>query len=99
MCLLRGSVVPWFAPKAEQELQFRFLYMLMSSAALAAAKPGGGAQLRAACGPKNWQQHLLKDREKPRDKNQPFPAPSLGAVTPLSGSKADASLQEWFPVG
>lgn len=97
MCLLRGSVVPWFAPKAERELQFRFLYMLMSSAALAAAKPGGGAQLRAAGGPKNWQQHLQKDREKPRHGNQPFPAQYLGAVTHLCGSKGDATLQEWFP--
>lgn len=45
VCLLRGSVVPCSAPKAERELQFRFLYMLMSSAALAAAKPGGGVVL------------------------------------------------------
>lgn len=99
VCLLRGSVVPWFAPKAERELQFCFLYMLMSSAALAAAKPGGGAQLRAACGPKNWQRHLQKDREKPWDTNQPSPAQSQGAVTHLCSRKGDAALQEGFPVG
>lgn len=53
MYLLHGFMVSQSAPKAARVLQFHFLYMLMSSAVLAASKAGRGAQLWAACNPQN----------------------------------------------
>lgn len=95
---LRGLRV---CTQSRPELRFHFLYMLMSSAVLAAAKPGRwrGSAVGCVRPQKHWEWHLQKDREKPHRRNQPFLAQLLRAVPHLSGGKGDAALQAWFPEG